>query len=145
MKRSLTRIIASTTAVIGIAAGSLALATPSMAITTTAPRPAVAVAVAYNNLGLTRTQAMGVQCFLGVGADGYLGTESWKEMQRFLNRVWDQSLGVDGIVGPNTIRGLQYFLKYGNWGYTGALDGIAGPGTQAAFARFGTQNYNQFC
>lgn len=151
MKRSLTRVVAGTTAVIGITAGSFALATPGMAATSSAPRPAAVAVTAVNNLGLTQNQAKGVQCFLDGSIygnfviDGYLGTESWKGIQRWLNNEWGQSLAVDGEVGPQTIKGLQHFLKNGNWGYTGALDGVAGPETQAAFARFGTSTFNQFC
>ncbi|MFE2011333.1 peptidoglycan-binding protein [Streptomyces sp. NPDC059491] len=151
MKRSLTRVVVSTAAAIGIAAGTLALATPGMAATPAAPRAAAVSASAVNNLGLTQNQAKGVQCFLDGSIygnfviDGYLGTESWKGIQRWLNNEWGQNLSVDGEVGPQTIKGLQHFLKNGGWGYTGALDGVAGAGTQAAFARFGTSTYGQFC
>jgi peptidoglycan hydrolase-like protein with peptidoglycan-binding domain len=44
---------------------------------------------------------------------------------------------IDGIVGPETIKGLQSAMKE-FWGYTGAIDGIAGEGTRAAFARYGS-------
>ncbi|MFH8724631.1 peptidoglycan-binding protein [Streptomyces termitum] len=151
MQRSLTRVVAGTAAMIGIAAGSFALAAPATAAAPAAPRTAVVAVTAVNNLGLTQNQAKGVQCFLDGSIygnfviDGYLGTESWKGIQRWLNNEWGQNLSVDGAVGPQTIKGLQYFLKYGNWGYTGALDGVAGPETQAAFARFGASTFNQFC
>lgn len=155
MQRTFQRIATGTTAVIALAAGSLALASPSTAAapsaSSTASFSATATLAGYNNLGLTRTQARGVQCFLNtsiytnIAEDGYLGSASWKAMQAFLNRNWNQKLAVDGNPGPATIRGLQYFLKNGNWGYTGALDGVAGPGTQAAFARFGNATYKQFC
>ncbi|NEE48537.1 peptidoglycan-binding protein, partial [Streptomyces sp. SID8455] len=39
-----------------------------------------------------------------------------------------------GSVGPKTIVSLQANLKKFN-GYTGDIDGIAGPGTKAAFRR----------
>jgi peptidoglycan hydrolase-like protein with peptidoglycan-binding domain len=153
--RALTKALVSVTAAVGIAVGGLATAGTAMATTSPAPMSAVAASpaavAAYNNLGLTKYQAYGVQCFLNTSVlvdlevDGYLGKESWKAIQNFLNNHWDQSLVVDGIVGPATIRGLQYFLKNGGWGYTGALDGIAGSGTRAAFARFGQQNLEQFC
>ncbi|WP_217210712.1 peptidoglycan-binding protein [Streptomyces sp. AC550_RSS872] len=153
--RALTKALVSVTTAVGIAAGGLATAGTAMAATPTAPRSAVAASpaavAAYNNLGLTKYQAYGVQCFLDdspfvdLEVDGYLGKESWKAMQNFLNNNWDQSLVVDGIVGPATIRGLQYFLKNGGWGYTGDLDGIAGSGTRAAFARFGQATLEQFC
>lgn len=153
--RALTKALVSVTAAVGIAAGGLATAGTAMAATSPAPSSAVAASpaavAAYNNLGLTKYQAYGVQCFLNTNilvdleVDGYLGEESWEAIQNFLNNNWDQSLDVDGIVGPATIKGLQYFLKKGGWGYTGALDGIAGSGTRAAFARFGQSNLEQFC
>jgi peptidoglycan hydrolase-like protein with peptidoglycan-binding domain len=153
--RALTKALVSVTAAVGITAGGLATAGTAMAATPSAASSAVAASAAataaYNNLGLTRYQAYGVQCFLNTSiyvdleVDGYLGKESWKAIQNFLNNNWDQNLVVDGIVGPATIRGLQYFLKNGGWGYTGALDGIAGSGTRAAFARFGQATLEQFC
>ncbi|WP_405900438.1 peptidoglycan-binding protein [Streptomyces sp. NBC_00727] len=154
MQRKLQRIATGTTAIFALAAGSLALASPSTAASPASGTATVTAAVAaagYNNLGLTSTQARGVQCFLNtsiytnIAEDGHLGPASWKAMQSFLNRNWGQKLVVDGSPGPATIKGLQYFLKHGNWGYTGALDGIAGPGTKAAFARFGNATYKQFC
>ncbi|MEU6291712.1 peptidoglycan-binding domain-containing protein [Streptomyces sp. NPDC005047] len=149
--RALTRTLVAVTAAAGIAAGGLATAGTAMADTSPAPRSAVTAVAAYNNLGLTRNQATGVQCFLNTSPtvnldeDGYLGPKSWEAMQEFLNRSWGQNLVTDGIVGPATIKGLQYFLKHGNWGYTGKIDGIAGEGTRAAFARFGQATAKQFC
>ncbi len=151
--RTPTKALVSVVVAAGIAAGGLATAGTATAATTSTPEPApAAVAVAaYNNLGLTRYQAYGVQCFLNTSpnvdldVDGYLGKESWKAIQRWLNSQWRQNLVVDGVVGPATIKGLQYFLKHGGWKYTGALDGIAGPGTRAAFARFGQATLEQFC
>ncbi|MEU5626340.1 hypothetical protein [Streptomyces tendae] len=139
---------------VGIAASGLATAGTAMADTSPAPGSAVAAssaAAAYNNLGLTKTQATGVQCFLNTSPtvnlveDGYLGPKSWEAMQEFLNGSWGRNLVTDGIVGPETIKGLQYFLKHGNWDYTGKIDGIAGEGTRAAFARFGQASARQFC
>ncbi|OWA03448.1 hypothetical protein B9W62_24255 [Streptomyces sp. CS113] len=153
--RALTKTLVGVAAAVGIAAGGLATAGPAMADPAPAPGSAVAASpaavAAYNNLGLTKTQAYGVQCFLNtsvyvdIDVDGYLGPESWKAMQGFLNRSWDQNLATDGVVGPATIKGLQYFLKHGGWKYTGKIDGIAGEGTRAAFARFGQTTLEQFC
>lgn len=149
--RALTKTLIGATTAVGIAVGSLATAGTAMADTSPAPRSTVAAVAAYNNLGLTKTQAYGVQCFLNtsvyvdIDVDGYLGPASWKAMQGFLNRSWDQNLVTDGIVGPATIKGLQYFLKHGGWGYTGKIDGIAGSGTRAAFAKFGQATLEQFC
>ncbi|MFG3159746.1 peptidoglycan-binding protein [Streptomyces sp. NPDC048232] len=153
--RALSKTLVGVTAAVGIAAGSLATAGTAMADSSPAPRAAVAASpaavAAYNNLGLTKNQATGVQCFLNTSPtvnldeDGYLGPKSWEAMQEFLNRSWGRNLVTDGIVGPATIKGLQYFLKHGNWGYTGKIDGIAGEGTRAAFARFGQATAKQFC
>ncbi|GAA2277966.1 hypothetical protein GCM10010145_58760 [Streptomyces ruber] len=142
MRPAFTRTLVSATAVIGIAAGSLAGASAGFA----APRPAAAPAVssqdptvlAVNNLGLSVSQAKRWQCFLrsydfNPGTiDGQLGTNSWKAAQRFFNYYdlyVNRALTVDGIVGPETIKALQNFLGV-------ATDGIAGPDTRTAFADF---------
>ncbi|MFE7031919.1 peptidoglycan-binding protein [Streptomyces sp. NPDC057621] len=139
------------------AATSLAIGVGTMA----AAAPAVAVehqtvvtndfSVMYTNLGLTRTQAMGIQCFLnivpwnsGLVEDGYLGPASWEAMQRFLNDARDENLDEDGVPGPLTIKALQRWLK-GLQKYNGPIDGDAGPLTREAFARQGTYSYNGFC
>ncbi|AYN56906.1 lysin A [Microbacterium phage Armstrong] len=57
--------------------------------------------------------------------------------QNFLNVARGEHLAVDGIRGPATIaayKRYQEFLRA--YGYTGAIDGIWGGGTQAAHAKF---------
>lgn len=153
--RALTKALVSVTAAVGIAAGGLATAGTATAAMSPAPRSAVAASpaavAAYNNLGLTRTQAEGIQCFLnivpwrsGLVEDGYLGPTSWEAMQRFLNDARNENLVEDGVPGSLTIKALQRWLK-GLQKYSGRIDGIAGPLTQAAFARQGTYSYNAFC
>ncbi|MEU6548793.1 peptidoglycan-binding protein [Streptomyces sp. NPDC046915] len=141
----LTRALVSTTAVVGIAAGSLAGAATSFAASAPASKAMVSsravVPLAVVNLGLSTKQAKGLQCWLSdhdwgyTGPiDGLLGTESWMAMQRYLN-YFDLYHGhIDGIVGSGTIEGLQILLR--GYGYTGPIDGIAGSGTEAAFGRF---------
>jgi hypothetical protein len=72
-----------------------------------------------------------------VGGAPVVGDDLTKQRQNFLNsRGW--SLVVDGIEGPLTkkaYREYQTFLK-ANYGYTGAIDGVWGNGTQAAHAKF---------
>ncbi|WP_438297624.1 peptidoglycan-binding domain-containing protein [Streptomyces sp. HUAS TT7] len=146
MRSSLARALVTTTAIVGIAAGSLAGASASFAAPQQAARPAVSSRhvspLAVNNLGLDTARARNWQSCLnawGFNAgtvDGQLGTNSWMAAQRMLNS-WGYNAGTeDGIVGPNTIGALQRFLN--RVGYNaGADDGIAGPQTRAAF-----WNYN---
>ncbi|MFE6475664.1 peptidoglycan-binding domain-containing protein [Streptomyces rochei] len=102
-----------------------------------------ATSQAVENLGLNARQAKGIQRHLQVRGynpgtiDGYLGTDSWKAMQRSLRDYHGYTGAIDGIVGPNTIKALQRMLKE-FYGYTGAIDGIAGDGTRAAWARCGS-------
>jgi lysozyme family protein len=141
---SLTRTLVSLTAVVGIAAGTLATASTSFAASAPAQKATVSSDVsvlAVNNLGLTTAEAKKVQNWLKqywgyTGAiDGQLGTNSWKAFQRCLKTYWGYNDSIDGVVGPNTIKALQRLLKEA-WGYTGPIDGIAGSGTKAAFKRF---------
>ncbi|KND26142.1 peptidoglycan-binding domain-containing protein [Streptomyces acidiscabies] len=138
----LTRTLVTVTAVAGITTGGL------VGTGFTAPQPAPVPAasasiLAVNNLGLSTTQARHWQCFLDdLGfnpgtIDGQLGTNSWKAAQSFFNYYGyyvGSRLAVDGVVGTNTIKALQNFLGVG-------IDGIAGPATKGAFARFNNTNY----
>ncbi|MEU2509041.1 peptidoglycan-binding protein [Streptomyces sp. NPDC007863] len=144
----LTRSIVSATAVVALAVGTLAGAGTSFAASEPAARPAAQPAVnaeafgvlATENLGLNSAQAKSLQRWLALhydydgSIDGLLGTNSWKAMQRHLAATWDYDLAIDGIPGPNTIKALQRSLR--GYGYTGPIDGIAGPGTRSAFAVF---------
>ncbi|MGC9541570.1 hypothetical protein [Streptomyces sp. UG1] len=123
-----------------IRGGLLAVAASGVAVVGFAG-PASAAVV---NLGLDRQGAKRIQRWIltmygYTGAiDGALGTNSWKALQRWL-ATWPSQPSpykgdIDGIVGPKTIVSLQANLKKFN-GYTGALDGIAGRGTKAAFWR----------
>lgn len=132
------------TAVVGLAAGSLAGASGAFAATHTAKPAAVAQPVQIQdtvNLGLSTAQAKGVQHWLAEywgytdKIDGELGTHSWEAMQRFLKANWGYTKKIDGIVGSGTVSALQSFLK-AHYGYTGAITGIANSGTQAAFKNF---------
>ncbi|MFB7293365.1 peptidoglycan-binding domain-containing protein [Actinacidiphila glaucinigra] len=147
MRRNvLARSLVSVTALVGIAAGSLAGASASFAASgsdsTQPAATAVVTPLAVVNLGLNTTQAKGVQRWLKAnwgytGAiDGELGPESWKAFQRHLKAYHGYTGAIDGVVGSGTVSALQRFLKNNGWGYTGAIDGQAGPGTQAAFATF---------
>ncbi|MFE5894028.1 peptidoglycan-binding protein [Streptomyces sp. NPDC002285] len=136
-----TRTLVSVSAVIGLAAGSLATAGTSFAAPDTQPAVSSEVSVlAVNNLGLTAAEAKKVQGWLKqywgyTGAiDGQLGTNSWKAFQRCLKEYWGYTGAIDGIVGSGTIKALQRLLQH--YGYTGAIDGIAGSGTRAAFKNF---------
>ncbi|GGS52043.1 hypothetical protein GCM10010270_23330 [Streptomyces violaceus] len=139
------------TFVSGVAAAGISVSTLVGASATAVAAPADTTpavvtkisAQAVQNLGLSIRQAKGVQRRyqeLGYAPgtiDGYLGTNSWKAIQRGLRDHNGYTDDIDGIVGPNTIKALQRGLK-DHWGYTGPIDGIAGDGTRAAFARFGT-------
>jgi lysozyme family protein len=140
------RMLFTATAIIGIAAGSVAGAGASFAATVTPAKPAVdgqgaVIPDAVVNLGLNSTQAKAVQIWLrefwgySDAIDGQLGPHSWMAMQRFLRTYWHYTGSIDGIVGSGTVSELQRFLK-ADWGYGGTIDGIAGPQTRAAFARF---------
>lgn len=141
----LTRAIISATAVVGLAAGTLATAGTSFAAAPQAPQQAVGAeafgTLATNNFGLSTTQAKNVQRWLAAywdyndSIDGLLGTNSWKAYQRCLKQYWGYTGEIDGDPGPNTIKALQRQLKATS-GYTGAIDGIAGTATREAFKRF---------
>ncbi len=145
---ALTRTVVSLTAVLGLAAGTVAAAGTGFAASQPAAKPAVSAqdvsVLAVNNLGLNTARAKNWQCWLrdrgyNPGTiDGQLGTNSWKAAQRLLNARGHNAGDVDGAVGPNTIRALQKYLNtFGDiFGYHLDVDGIAGPETRSAFWKF---------
>lgn len=65
------------------------------------------------------------------------GSQVVKDRQNWLNAARGAGLKVDGIAGPatlNAIKTYQSFLRA--YGYTGAIDGIWGAGTQAAHQKY---------
>ncbi|MFE9443383.1 peptidoglycan-binding protein [Streptomyces sp. NPDC006602] len=135
----LTRTVISLTAVVGLAAGTVAAAGTSFAVSQPAAKTSVSAQdvsiLAVNNLGLNTTRAKNWQCWLrdtgyNPGTiDGQLGTNSWKAAQRKFNDLGYNAGTVDGVVGTNTIKALQRYLGV-------AVDGVAGPNTKAAFWDF---------
>ncbi|WP_217168661.1 peptidoglycan-binding domain-containing protein [Streptomyces sp. AC512_CC834] len=155
--RALTKSLVGLTAAAGIAVGGLATAGRATAGTATsgtaaasAPESAQQRAVgaeavaplAVVNLGLNTARAKSWQCWLrntgyDPGAiDGQLGTQSWKAAQRKFEGYGFYDDSIDGIVGPNTIIGLQHYLNVHVSGLNLAADGIAGPATKKAFWDF---------
>ncbi|MEV7192038.1 peptidoglycan-binding domain-containing protein [Streptomyces sp. NPDC093510] len=132
------RTLVSVSAVAAIAAGSLAGASVGFAAPASESKSVVSTKAvapqAVNNLGLNTARAKNWQCWLkkkgfNPGAiDGQLGSNSWKAAQRMFR------VDVDGIVGPNTIKGLQRYLN--GFGYGLVVDGDAGTKTRAAFWQF---------
>ncbi|CCK24771.1 hypothetical protein BN159_0392 [Streptomyces davaonensis JCM 4913] len=116
--RLVTKTLVSVTAVIGIAAGTLATAGTSVAAPETgtssiaAAEPVTTLAVV--NLGLSTREA---EC-----------------EQKWLKQYWGYTGEIDGALGTNSWKAEQRFLR-ANWDYNGEIDGIAGAGTQAAFER----------
>jgi peptidoglycan hydrolase-like protein with peptidoglycan-binding domain len=154
--RTLTKALVSVTAAVGIAAGGLATAGTAMAAPSSAQQRAAsaeAAPLAVVNLGLNTTQAKHWQCYLrNVGdkynpgtIDGRLGENSWKAAQRLFRDLDYYDDSIDGIVGRNTVTGLQRFLNWiggingGN--YNLDVDGVAGPETKAAFRDFSNANF----
>ncbi|MFE6625475.1 peptidoglycan-binding protein [Streptomyces sp. NPDC008086] len=145
---ALTRTVVSLTAVLGLAAGTVAAAGTGFAAAQPAAKPAVSAqdvsVLAVNNLGLNTARAKNWQCWLrdrgyNPGTiDGQLGSNSWKAAQRFLNARGHDAGTVDGVVGPDTIRALQRYLNlFGDiFGYHLDVDGVAGPETRSAFWKF---------
>lgn len=142
---ALTRTVVSLTAVVGLAAGTVAAAGTSFAASQQAAKPAVSTqdvsVLAVNNLGLNKERAENWQCWLHVRGynpgtiDGQLGTKSWKAAQKMFNDEDYNAGQEDGKVGPKTIAALQRYLN--DRGYNaGAEDGIAGPKTKRAFWDF---------
>ncbi|GAA4030837.1 peptidoglycan-binding protein [Streptomyces sp. NBC_01352] len=142
----LTRTAISLTAVVGLAAGTVAAAGTSFAAPDAKPAVSSEVSVlAVNNLGLNTARAQRWQCWLrdtgyNPGTiDGQLGTNSWKAAQRKFNDLGLNAGTVDGVVGTNTIKALQRYLNIFDYGL--AVDGVAGPATKAAFWDFNEINY----
>ena len=72
-----------------------------------------------------------------IAVDGYLGTETWKAVQTFLDKI-GYKLTVDGINGPATTKALQQALN-AKLKINLAMDGIMGQATIKALQRlFGT-------
>ncbi|WP_171161905.1 peptidoglycan-binding protein [Streptomyces sp. I05A-00742] len=144
--RLFTRALVGITAVVGLAAGSLAGAGAGFAASApTAHRVVSSDSVALfavENLGLSAGQAQNIQCWLRKfwsypdAIDGQLGTSSWQAYQRALKHDWGYTGAIDGIVGSGTVMALQRQMRDAGWGYTGPIDGVAGPDTRAAFKRF---------
>ncbi|MFE4590091.1 peptidoglycan-binding domain-containing protein [Streptomyces laurentii] len=142
-------------AAIAIMAGGLGLTTagtsqaavPTRASVTSTTAAASVAATSYN-LGLTTNQGKYMQCWLnqaGWGSlvvDGQLGNASWKAIQRLLAHSWGYTGAIDGVAGPNTIEALQRLLIW--WDYNGRIDGIAGPATELAFSRLANSRAS-FC
>lgn len=72
-----------------------------------------------------------------IAVDGYLGTETWKAVQTFLDKI-GYKLTVDGINGPATTKALQQALN-AKLKINLVMDGIMGQATIKALQRlFGT-------
>lgn len=140
----LTRTVISLTAVVGLAAGTVAAAGTGFAASQPATKATVSAqdvsVLAVNNLGLNTARAKNWQCWLrdtgyNPGTiDGQLGTNSWKAAQRKFNDLGYNAGTVDGIVGTNTIKALQRYLNLHGYGLV--VDGDAGTKTRAAFWDF---------
>ncbi|MFB7531401.1 peptidoglycan-binding domain-containing protein [Streptomyces sp. NPDC056178] len=144
----LVKTLIGATALVGITAGSLVACGTASAATpgrqqTALAGPASATEVV--DLGLSVAQAKKVQNWLAdlhgyTGPiDGALGTGSWQAMQRYL-RQYSYTGAIGGVVGTGTIKALQRFLKDFGY-YSGAVDGVAGAGTKAAFAEMADSIY----
>lgn len=85
----------------------------------------------------------------GGAIDGIPGTGTVSALQNFLYQSgYDDRAGVgplkrDGDLGINTVKAVQAWLK-AMYQYSGAIDGIPGSGTKAAFARADTANAAAF-
>lgn len=60
----------------------------------------------------------------------------WSRMQKYLQTYWGYSGAIDGIAGEGTWIATQRWLK-ARWGYSAAIDGKPGPQTLAAMQRAG--------
>jgi len=140
------RALVALTATAGIATASLAGAQAGLAAATpahaAAAGPSAVLPHAVVNLGLSTTQAQGVQCWLhnndwGYNGpiDGALGTQSWQALQRYLKFNGYYGGSIDGIVGSGTVSALQESMRNAHF-YSGPIDGIAGAQTQAGFRLF---------
>jgi D-alanyl-D-alanine dipeptidase len=61
---------------------------------------------------------------------------NWKALQGYLKQYWGYSGALDGIAGKGTWTATQKWLK-AKWGYAGAIDGVPGSQTYAAMGRAG--------
>lgn len=71
------------------------------------------------------------------GASSSGANQVTRDRQNWLNVSRGAGLDTDGVEGPKTIqayKNYQTFLRA--YGYTGNIDGVWGPGTQAAHAKF---------
>jgi hypothetical protein len=76
--------------------------------------------------------------FVGGGSSTIGFSQDVLNRQQWLNKQFNAGLAEDGLLGPLTIAAIktyQTFLK-ASWGYTGAIDGDWGDGTQAAHQRY---------
>jgi len=76
--------------------------------------------------------------FVGGGSSTIGFSQDVLNRQQWLNKQFNAGLAEDGLLGPQTIAAIktyQTFLKQ-NWGYTGAIDGDWGAGTQTAHQRY---------
>ena len=63
---------------------------------------------------------------------------TWKGLQGYLKQYWGYSGTIDGIAGPKTWTACQSWLK-AHWLYQGVVDGVPGPMTYAALKRAGVK------
>jgi hypothetical protein len=79
--------------------------------------------------------------FVGIPAPipepGVIQKRNWKALQGYLAQYWGYSGTVDGIAGPKTWTATQKWLA-AHWLYKGAVDGVPGPQTYAAMQRAGS-------
>lgn len=75
--------------------------------------------------------------FRGSGSGSSAPNSTEKNQQNWVNVSQGANIAEDGIKGPATTqayKNYQSFLRA--WGYTGEIDGVWGPGTQAAHQRY---------
>jgi len=63
--------------------------------------------------------------------DGVMGSNSWKGLQAYLKAHYGYGGPVDGVPGTNTYKAMQTWGRAG--GYTGLIDGVMGPNSWAGF------------
>lgn len=76
--------------------------------------------------------------FVGGGSAVAGFSQDVLNQQNWLNQSRGEKLNADGIRGPLTVAAFTRYEEFlrDNWGYTGAIDGIWGPGVQAAHQRY---------
>ena len=75
--------------------------------------------------------------FAGGGGGSSAPSSTERNQQNWVNVSQGAGIAEDGVRGPATIqayKNYQSFLRA--WGYTGAIDGVWGPGTQAAHQKY---------